>query len=278
MEHECEPLVSICIPTYNGAEHLRETINCVLEQTYQNFELIINDDCSKDATVQVVQSYQDPRIRFSVNEENQGLVGNSNRVLSRAGGVYIKLLMQDDVFDREEIALQVKAMEAHPNVSIVVAASKVLNPRGKEVMRRRLYKQDTIIPGSIFSRQSIQKARNWYGEPSVQLFRASAVQEAGLFDAGLFMTMDWDFALRMSHLGDVYYISKCLNYFRISGTSISSKAYREKREQILNEFARFFKKHQNVFGMTEADFNRYMAKIKRDMFLKNIFIAVVRKW
>ena len=76
--------VNICIPVYNGSAYIAESINSVLAQTYEDFQLIVCDNCSTDNTGEIVRSFQDPRITYIRNAENLGLVGNANRCLELA--------------------------------------------------------------------------------------------------------------------------------------------------------------------------------------------------
>ena len=71
------PLVSICIPSYNGEKWIREAIDSALAQTYKPLEIVIVDDASTDNTLEIIQSYRDPRIRIEVNKKNLGQ--NKNR-------------------------------------------------------------------------------------------------------------------------------------------------------------------------------------------------------
>src|SRR6185369_11714393 len=91
--------VSVCIPTYNYAAYLAETIESILAQNFADFELLIIDDNSTDDTRAVVEPYaqQDPRIRFSVNPKNLGMVQNWNHCLAQARGEYIKYVFGDDL-------------------------------------------------------------------------------------------------------------------------------------------------------------------------------------
>lgn len=91
------PFFSICVPTYNYAHYLPELIESVLDQSYGNYELLIQDDVSTDNTDEVVGRYHDRRISYHKNQENLGIFGNLNRLCERARGKYIKILCADDV-------------------------------------------------------------------------------------------------------------------------------------------------------------------------------------
>src|SRR5258708_29446213 len=92
-----QPSVSVCIPCYNGELFIGRTIESVLQQTFTDFELVLVDDNSTDATVAVIEKFADPRIRLVRNPVNLGMGANSNRALSLGLGRYVKLLCEDDV-------------------------------------------------------------------------------------------------------------------------------------------------------------------------------------
>lgn len=104
-------LVSIITPSYNTAKYIGETIRSVLDQTYQNWELIIVDDCSKDDTDAVVSSFSDERIRYLKNEKNSGAAVSRNYALREAKGRWIAFLDSDDLWLPEKLEKQVAFME-----------------------------------------------------------------------------------------------------------------------------------------------------------------------
>src|SRR5471032_2980636 len=92
------PKVSVLIPTYNYARFLPEAIESILAQDFQDFELLISDDCSTDNSAEVIARYaaQDKRIRFQIHSANLGMVQNWNWCLSQARGEFIKYVFGDD--------------------------------------------------------------------------------------------------------------------------------------------------------------------------------------
>ena len=103
-------LVSIIMPSYNMAPYIRETIQSVLNQSYQNWELIIVDDCSTDNTDEVVASIKDERIRYLKNKINSGAAVSRNRALREAKGRWIAFLDADDLWVPEKLDEQIKFM------------------------------------------------------------------------------------------------------------------------------------------------------------------------
>lgn len=106
-------LVSIITPSYNSEEFIEETIDCVLNQTYENWEWLITDDLSRDNTVAIVQRYRDPRIKLQVLEQNGGAGNARNKSLERAQGRYIAFLDSDDLWQPEYLETMVSYMEEY---------------------------------------------------------------------------------------------------------------------------------------------------------------------
>lgn len=107
-------LVSVIMPSHNTADYIAESIESVLAQTYQNWELVIVDDCSADNTDIVVEKYlTDCRIRYLKNEKNSGAAVSRNRALREAKGKWIAFLDSDDLWYPEKLEKQINFMESH---------------------------------------------------------------------------------------------------------------------------------------------------------------------
>lgn len=107
-------LVSIIMPTYNCGRFIAESIHSVLNQTYENWELIIQDDCSTDNTKDVVLSFlQDARIQYHVNEKNSGAAISRNKAIAKARGRWIAFLDSDDLWLPEKLERQLAFMQQH---------------------------------------------------------------------------------------------------------------------------------------------------------------------
>lgn len=107
-----EELISVIMPSYNTASYIAETVQSVLAQTYQNWELIIVDDCSTDDTDEVIKPFlADDRIRYFKNEKNSGAAVSRNRALREAKGKWIAFLDSDDLWMPEKLEKQIAFME-----------------------------------------------------------------------------------------------------------------------------------------------------------------------
>ena len=105
-------LVSIITPSYNTANYIGETIQCVLDQSYANWEMIIVDDCSTDNTNEIVKPFlEDSRIQFFKNETNSGAAVSRNKALKEAKGRWIAFLDSDDLWYPDKLEKQIRFME-----------------------------------------------------------------------------------------------------------------------------------------------------------------------
>ena len=122
----CSPIVSVVMPVYNGAAYLREALDSILAQTYKDFEFIIVDDGSTDASPDILREYasQDLRIRI-VSQRNQGVPVALNAGLSIATGRYVARMDADDISFPERLEKQVRYLDVHPEVAVL--GTQVIN-------------------------------------------------------------------------------------------------------------------------------------------------------
>lgn len=128
-------LVSIITPMYNGERFVSQTIESVLSQTYQNWEMIIVDDGSKDNSSTIVQQYatQEPRIRF-IKQPNRGSAAARNNALSHAKGQYICFLDADDLWDPIFLAHQIRFVK-EKKAGLAYSSYRRINERNTEILR-----------------------------------------------------------------------------------------------------------------------------------------------
>lgn len=125
-----EELVSVIMPNYNGAKYIKDSIDSVLAQTYQNWELIIVDDCSTDNSLEVIAQYQDERIKVFKNEKNSGAAVSRNKAIENATGRYIAFLDSDDLWLENKLALQLEFMQKK-DCAFSFTDYKVINQSGE---------------------------------------------------------------------------------------------------------------------------------------------------
>ena len=113
------PSVSVVMPVYNGERYLRDAIDSMLAQSFRDFEFLIIDDASRDASAEIVRSYPDPRIRLVHNARNSGVSASLNRGLELARGAYIARMDADDMSRPERLARQLAFLDRQPRCGIV---------------------------------------------------------------------------------------------------------------------------------------------------------------
>lgn len=221
------PKVSVVIPNYNYARYLDERLQSILNQTFNDFEVIITDDASTDNSREVISKYDaDPRVRALYFEKNSGSVyqrWNDGAALAR--GEYIIFAGADDSCDRTLLERLVALLDAHPNVGLAYSQVWITDADG-----RRLYiKQYADHPehwASDFINSGLDECRrylylrNTIPTASSLLMRRRLFEESGRWDVRLQLSADWMLYARMLLRCDLAYVAEPLAEFRThSGTS-----------------------------------------------------------
>ncbi len=217
------PTISICIPAYNAASWITATIESVLAQTRQDFELLILDDCSTDGTLDIARRFDDPRIRLSAHDRNLGAEAAWNRLLSAAQGEFIKLLCSDDLIYPDCLERQAAMLEAadHSGIGLVCGPRDVIDDRGRVMLRGRGLRREGRLDGRETIRRMVQQGRNLLGEPLAVLFRRTLAERVGGFDATEPYCIDVDMWCRLLAVSDLAVVAETVGAFRVSRSSWS---------------------------------------------------------
>lgn len=203
------PLVSIVMPTYNGEKYIGEAIDSVLNQSYNNWELIIVNDGSKDGTASVISEYLkiDSRIQSYDNEENSGISITLNNGFRKAKGVYYTWTSDDNICKPHAIRKMVEYLENHHEYGMVYADMDIVDETGSLIRSvsedvSSLYYNDMI--GGCF------------------LYSAQAAKEIGDYDSQWTCVQDYDYWLRFNRLYDIGHLKENLYCFRRHGHAMTS--------------------------------------------------------
>lgn len=227
-------IVSVCIPTYNGAQYLEECLESAIAQTYPYLEILVVDDQSTDRTLEIAASYQqrDPRIRICRNEKNLGLVANWNKCLELARGEWIKYLFQDDVLAPDCLAVMME--QATPQTPFLVCERRFIIGADATAELRKFYEESVITLAKAahgqthFSpaeagRLALQHmGGNFIGEPTSVLFKKSILASVGFFNVHLVQLCDLEFWYRAGINYGITYIPQVLASFRVHIGSASA--------------------------------------------------------
>ncbi|TYA56654.1 glycosyltransferase family 2 protein [Formosa maritima] len=233
------PLVSICIPTYNGEVYLVEALESAINQTYPHLEIIVSDDASKDGSLRIVDSYKTKtKIPIHVyHHEPQGIGANWNNCVHKAHGEYIKFLFQDDVLDAHCISKMMALALANPQLGMVYSKRDFiysqLTPKLKEFIayysNLHLYWEDLKVVSGILSgkaylkdKQFLNSPKNKIGEPTNVLLKKTCFDTVGYFNEELQQALDSDYWYRVMTCFDIGFIDETLASFRLHDKQASA--------------------------------------------------------
>ena len=162
------PVVSVVIPAYNVSRFIDDAIQCVLAQTFTDFELIIVNDGSTDDTLARCQRYDDPRIRV-VDQQNRGLAGARNSGIREARGEFVALLDADDLWLDTKLARHVEHLRAQPDLGVSYSASRFMSEDGELLALYQSPQLTGITAETVL-------CRNPVGNGSAPVLRMSALR------------------------------------------------------------------------------------------------------
>jgi glycosyltransferase involved in cell wall biosynthesis len=200
------PRVSVCIPVYNGARYLQQAIESVLNQTFDDFELVVVDDSSNDDSPSIVSSINDSRVRFHRNATRLGLANNWNQCLRFSRGEYVNIFHQDDVMLQENLEQKIAVLDHNPSVGFVFSRAQVIDANGNLKSDGCVDHEPApgISNGREFFKSYFQRS-NVICCPTV-IARRRCYERLGQFDASLHFTCDFEMWMRLALFNDVAYL------------------------------------------------------------------------
>ncbi|MEB3983904.1 glycosyltransferase [Mycobacterium sp. 663a-19] len=178
------PVVSVVVPVYNCVAFIDATMQSILAQTFNDFELVVSDNASTDGTWEALQRYAvDPRVRLSRHASNVAAIENFQSVTDLATGDLLKLVCADDLLYPDCLAVQVAALTAHSSAVLAACTMDVVDAAGKTVFRNRgLAGLRDEVAGSRAIRRTVLAGTNIFGAPACVMFRRTALVDAGGWD------------------------------------------------------------------------------------------------
>lgn len=267
MDSSTKPTLSVAMCTYNGAKYIREQITSILDQTFQNLELVVVDDCSTDDTVSIVREFaaQDTRVRIHCNEENLGFNRNFEKAVSLCLGDYIAICDQDDIWATNK--LQRVMDEWLPDTVLMHHSTKAFtghplpNPSiTNEYDRSRCTSMRHIVAGNFV-------------QGCTTIFKTELRKDILPFKEGVFY--DWWIGVCAFNNGKVQYLHENLIYHRRhdSSTHYSKKRtrYDLHKEQYDNIKAIL---DSGVLKPSDADFAREVISIYHTLMTSRFSLRV----
>ena len=214
--------VSVLMPVYNAERFLAEAVDSIQYQTFRDFEFVIVDDCSTDASWRILQEYavQDSRFRVLRNETNQGIAATRNRLMVEASpeSEYFALMDADDVAFPERFEKQLEYLEAHPELAAVGSSIWIIDEESRRIGRRDYPSDPRRIAAAMIRYNPISQ--------SSMMIHRSAVKTTGLYNLKYRAASDYDYWLRMQSHYSMGNLSEPLMLYRISTTQCKRKNLR----------------------------------------------------
>jgi len=217
------PAISVCIPTYNGAKYIAQTIESILNQTFTDFEIIVSDDGSSDNTLEIVGSFNDPRIVRIDRLSKVGAEANWNNAVATASASLVKLVCQDDLLYPQCLEVEVQTMGKSENqdVSFCFHLRDFVTPNSRKLSARRVgYSNLQKYSKTEILTKVVRSGGNPIGEPMAVTMRKLSLNSAGKFRGDY--VIDLDMWSKLSDQGSALFIEQHLSAFRISKTSWTS--------------------------------------------------------
>ncbi|MBE0682585.1 MAG: glycosyltransferase [Anaerolineales bacterium] len=248
------PTVSVIIPSYNHERYIGECIQSVLNQTYQDFEIIITDDGSQDKTVESIRQFNDPRIKLLIHDKNKGTSVASNTCINNSSSKFIALLGSDDAWMPEKLEKQVEFLEQNLNVGAVFTREITVNKNSNRVYQT-IYSK--VFDHALQNHSKVEWARffffhgNCLCAPSTMI-RRNVFDEIGLFDERLAGLQDFDMWIKICLRHDIHLMEDRLTLYRVRDDYSNLSA--DTSENILRNIFEYKQILNNYLQITDVEF------------------------
>ena len=239
------PLVSICIPTYNGEKYIAEALTSAINQTYKNIEIIVSDDASKDNTLEIIESFNEKtNIPIHIyHHQPKGIGANWNNCVKKAKGDFIKFLFQDDVLKPTCIERMVKLAVTNTNVGLVYCKREIIfdRPKNEYTGWIECYKNlhqnwdsfsisEGVKKGATYLKDKnlLDFPKNKIGEPTAVLLNKKVFNKAGYFHLELEQALDIEYWYRLMPYFNIGFLDEELIKFRLHDQQ-ASQVNRERK-------------------------------------------------
>jgi glycosyltransferase involved in cell wall biosynthesis len=214
-----DPVLSVTITNYNYASYLRQSVESILNQTYENFELIIIDNASTDGSADLIHelSSRDRRVRPTMHRRNEGMLFSYREAADASRGRYRVHVEADDwAIDPKAFELQIAILDENPTMSFCYPAITMVDPRGEVVYVAHAHDGDSILRGEKALESVLMLNLTHTG----MMIRQDAYRATPGYQEGFPHTADTMLAVHLCEVGDVGYIDRSLYAFRQHGSNL----------------------------------------------------------
>lgn len=262
--------VSVLIPCYNHQDFVSQTINSVMNQTFDDFELIVIDDGSKDNSVAIIKKLQNEfKFRF-ISRTNKGLVPTVNELLSLSAGEYYVIFASDDVMLPKRLERQVKFLESNPDYAVCHSGTEWIDEQGKFI------RTDCNRNPSGYVFPELLKG-NFISAPSAMI-RKSVLDDVGIYDESL-QIEDYDMFLRIAHKYPIGYLQEVLVQYRQhpDNSYNNPKKFKSMNENLYKILSKWEKTEFYLLSMQEHYFQSFK-RFSKTKFKKSTIYYGLLSW
>ncbi len=217
------PKISVIIPSYNHANYIKDAINSVLNQTFQDFELLIGDDNSTDNSIEIINTFNDKRIKKYFFKKNEGGSQNLNRLINLANTDYIAILNSDDYWEPTKLEKQYLLMENDKKIGACFTWVQYIDKNGKKIFpEKNVFIQENKTQAERF--KYFFKNGNCLCHPSI-LIRKHIYDEIGLYKVSYRQIPDFYQWMKLIQNYPIHIINECLVNFRWFGDEKNTSGY-----------------------------------------------------
>lgn len=273
--------ISIITASYNYENYIKETIQSVLSQTYNDWEMIIVDDCSTDNSVNVIKSYNDERIKLFVNEKNLGLKETLKRGIKEATSDWIVFLESDDVLSPDYLAKKVEIAQKYNDINLIFNDCEFFGDEERvKTFEYALKKTRSLLQNQGYPKKMFY---DFYQSNKIFTFSSVMAKRSDLlkvnFNAKLDYLIDWHLWIQLSSLGKFYYLSEKLTKWRLHNNSyINSSTQKSPVDLQAASYIEVFKSKKDISILLFILISHplwYVRKYKRE--LRQKLISYKRK-
>ena len=241
-----EPHISIVLPTYNGARYIRQSIESCLSQTFSELELIVVDDGSVDQTSSIIQSFQDPRLRYLKFDCNQGHIAALNYGFAQSRGKFLTWTSDDNYYHPQALARMLEVFKKDDPVDFVYTQYSLIDENGTRLRAGRIRQpreldEDNCVGGCF-------------------LYRRDVYEQVGDFHSEAFLAEDYEYWLRVRQHFKMRMIVDDLYFYRVHADSLTGLHKDEKvqeqveriRERFIPEYKKYFFRARKFHSLGEV--------------------------
>ncbi|SRR5665213_3406770 len=261
--NSANPLVSICIPCYNSAAYVGETISCLLNQTFQSLEIIVVDDGSTDHTRKVLGTIKDKRVTYLL-QENKGAAAARNKAFQLSSGDYIKFMDADDLVNPECLETQLSRIQDNPDCIASAKWGRFYEPDHSDftLAKEKVWMD---LPGMSWLINSLTETGANMMQPGIFLIPRKIVEKAGPWNEALSLIDDFEYMIRViSKCSTILFCEDALLMYRSGLTgSLSGK--------------KTFKHFQSAYDSLNLGIERIL-QVRNDDQTRKVCANVYKRW